>query len=253
MDDRHLTLIVVPHGDLETRTFQLSYRVLRVLFGLFVVAFLGFSVFLAFLFPIMAQAARVQGLERELKTLEADRARVAELAQTLAEVEAQYEKVRQMLGADAPVNGEPPSLPPLRAEPAPGTSEEPPMQQSSAELLWPLRTRGFITRTAASGDHPGLDIAAPLHSEVQAAGPGRVLEAGNDAVYGRYVLVDHGGALHTLYAHAARVTVKKGERVDAGQVIALSGSTGRSTGPHLHFEVRRDGVPVDPQELVKVP
>lgn len=130
MDDRHLTLIVVPHGDLETRTFAISYRVLRILFGIFVVAFLAFSVFLAFLFPIMAQAARVQGLERELKALEADRARVAELAQTLAEVEEQYEKVRQMLGADAPVDGKPPTLPPLRSKPPASTKEDAPIQQS---------------------------------------------------------------------------------------------------------------------------
>lgn len=254
MEDRHLTLIVVPHGDLETRTFAISYRALRVLFGLFVVVFLAFSVFLAFLFPIMAQAARVQGLERELKALEADRARVAELAQTLAEVEAQYEKVRQMLGADAPVNGEQPTLPPLRATPQERpTPEDAPVQQSSAELVWPLRTRGFITRTASSGGHQGMDIATPLNTEVRAAGAGRVLEAGEDAVYGRYVLVDHGDGLHTLYGHAARLYVKRGERVAAGQVIALSGSTGRSTGPHLHFEVRRQGEAVDPQAFVKVP
>ena len=133
MDDRHLTLIVVPHGDLETRTFAISYRVLRILFGIFVVAFLAFSVFLAFLFPIMAQAARVQGLERELRALEADRARVAELAQTLAEVEEQYEKVRQMLGADAPVDGKPPTLPPLRSRPPASTKEDAPIQQSRGE------------------------------------------------------------------------------------------------------------------------
>src|SRR5690606_26870370 len=179
--------------------------------------------------------------------------RVAELAQTLAEVEAQYEKVRQMLGADAPVNGESPSLPPLRTEPKPGATEETPIQQSSAELLWPLGTRGFVTRSVVSDDHAGLDIATPLHSEVRAAGAGLVLEAGDHAVYGRDILVDHGKELQTLYAHAARLHVERGDRVQAGQLIALSGSSGRSTGPHLHFEVRRDGVPVDPQELVKVP
>ena len=114
MDDRHLTFIIVPHGELETRTFQVSYRKLKLLLGLAAALGLVVCAALALWFPALTQAARVPGLERELAELEKERARVAELAQTLAEVEAQYERVRQMLGADAPVNGQAPVLPPLR-------------------------------------------------------------------------------------------------------------------------------------------
>lgn len=253
-DERKLTVIVVPHGDLETRSFAISYGRLRFLFGAGVAAFLLQCVFLAVLFPLMAQAARVKGLERDLEQLEAERAKVAELAQTLAEVEAQYEKVRQMLGADAPVAGEAPTLPPLRGQQRPpAKSQADSVQKSSGLTVWPVPGQRFVTRALNAGRsrHPGLDIAAPLHTEVRAAGDGVVVRAGEEAVYGRYVVVDHGGGLVSLYGHASRLYVEAGERVHAGDIIALSGSTGRSTAPHLHFEVRLEGEPVDPRKHVR--
>ena len=116
-EERKLTLIVVPHGYLETRSYVISYRHLKVLVVCVVALFLIVGVVLATWFPIMAQAARVPALVRELNELEEERARVAELARTLQQVEEQYERVRQMLGADAPGRGETaPLLPPLRRD-----------------------------------------------------------------------------------------------------------------------------------------
>jgi len=255
MDDRHLTFIIVPHGELETRTFQIRYRRLKLLLGLAVAVLLVVCVFIALWFPALTQAARVPALERELAELERERARVAELAQALAEVEAQYERVRQMLGADAAVDGEAPLLPPLREVRASneGSSLFRAVQNPGALTVWPLAGRGYVTRGADRAGHPGLDIAAPLNTEIRAAGGGVVEVAGEDEVYGIYVVVDHGGGLHTLYGHASRTYVERGEKVRAGQVIALSGSTGRSTAPHLHFEVRLDGKAVDPLQYIRQP
>jgi murein DD-endopeptidase MepM/ murein hydrolase activator NlpD len=73
-----------------------------------------------------------------------------------------------------------------------------------------------------------------------------VREAGRGGRYGKYVLIDHGGGLQTLYAHASRLLVRRGQRVDAGEAVALVGQTGNARGTHLHFEVRRNGRPVDP-------
>lgn len=116
MDDRRLTMILVPHGDLETRTFEVSYRRLKLgIVGTCVLLIL-FAFIVATWFPVAAQAGRVPGLERELERLEAERARVAELAQTLAEVEAQYERVRELLGAESGEDGDEPVLPPLRRD-----------------------------------------------------------------------------------------------------------------------------------------
>jgi hypothetical protein len=116
-EERHLTLIVVPHGHLETKSYVISYGHLKVLVACVVALFLVVGVVLATWFPIMAQAARVPALVRELNQLEEERARVAELARTLQQVEEQYERVRQMLGADAPgQGGTAPMLPPLRSD-----------------------------------------------------------------------------------------------------------------------------------------
>ena len=94
--------------------------------------------------------------------------------------------------------------------------------------------------------HEGIDIAAPAGTPIRAAAAGKVLRAGPCGTYGKIVELDHGGGVTTLYAHCSRVLVKPGDAVRAGQKIAEVGSTGLSTGPHLHFEVSVDGKPRDP-------
>jgi murein DD-endopeptidase MepM/ murein hydrolase activator NlpD len=94
--------------------------------------------------------------------------------------------------------------------------------------------------------HAGIDIAAPIGTPVHAASTGRVIAAGPAGGYGQVVKLEHPGGVSTVYGHISRWTVSVGQAVRAGQVIALSGNEGRSTGPHLHFETRLDGQPVDP-------
>lgn len=252
MEDRRLTLIIVPHGDLETRTYQISYRWLKVLL-IAGTSFLAIIVvMMASWWYVAAQAARVPGLVREVERLEDERAKVAELARVLEEVEAQYERVRQLLGADSPPQGREPLLPPLRQQLGDGDAAQ---QSSNEPTSWPLAQAGFITRELTGGarNHPGLDIAVPYDSYIRAAGGGVVRAAGEDEVYGFYVLVDHGDGYESMYGHASRIFVKPGDIVERNEVIALSGSTGRSTAPHLHFEIRKDGEPIDPLSLVKQP
>jgi murein DD-endopeptidase MepM/ murein hydrolase activator NlpD len=120
-------------------------------------------------------------------------------------------------------------------------------------LLWPARgalTSGFGPRRhpifGVVRMHNGVDIAAPWGTPVRAAAPGTVLFAGWFGGYGKLVVLDHGGGVTTLYGHLSSIGVAVGQRVRAGQVIGRVGSTGYSTGPHLHFEIRVDGRPVDP-------
>lgn len=112
-------------------------------------------------------------------------------------------------------------------------------------------TSGFGIRKSPYGGsrqkmHEGLDIANHYNSEVKSPAYGQVSFAGRKPGYGRTVIIDHGYGLETWYGHNRRLLVKKGEKVRRGQLIARMGSTGRSTGPHVHYEVRVHGIPVDP-------
>ncbi|MBE6034207.1 murein hydrolase activator EnvC family protein [Aminipila sp.] len=95
--------------------------------------------------------------------------------------------------------------------------------------------------------HTGVDIGAPSGTTIVAANAGTVIKAGWNNSYGNMIMIDHGGGIVTLYAHNSSLLVKYGDVVSRGQAISKSGSTGQSTGPHLHFEVRVDGNYVDPQ------
>ena len=101
--------------------------------------------------------------------------------------------------------------------------------------------------------HSGVDIGAPYGTPILASSDGVVITSGfNTGGYGNYVVIDHGGGIYTLYAHASSLNVSSGQIVSAGQMIASVGSTGWSTGPHLHFEVRVNGSCVDPSGYIPV-
>lgn len=118
---------------------------------------------------------------------------------------------------------------------------------SSQGLIWPVSgpvTSPFGYRWGRL--HAGIDIAVPVGTPIHAAASGTVVLAGWVDGYGNYTCIDHGGGLATCYAHQSSLAVSVGGHVTQGQVIGYSGNTGHSTGPHLHFEVRINGTPVDP-------
>ncbi|MCO5315707.1 MAG: peptidoglycan DD-metalloendopeptidase family protein [Solirubrobacterales bacterium] len=124
---------------------------------------------------------------------------------------------------------------------------------SAAGLIWPVSgtlTSGFGGRNSPGGigstNHEGLDIAVPEGTPIRAAKGGTVIMASYNGGYGNYTCIDHGSGLSTCYAHQSSFAVSAGQRVSQGQVIGYSGNTGASTGPHLHFEVRINGVAQDP-------
>ncbi|CAN5697363.1 hypothetical protein BH11MYX1_BH11MYX1_43030 [soil metagenome] len=100
--------------------------------------------------------------------------------------------------------------------------------------------------------HPGFDLAAKTGTPVSAAAAGTVISAGPAGTYGNLVTVRHENGVETRYAHLSATTVKVGDRVEQGQQIGNVGTTGYSTGPHLHFEVRRDGQPIDPAPFLPI-
>lgn len=255
----HVTIMIHRDDAIESVSFRLPLWLARVL----MVAGIGLGaaiiLAIAFYVPLARTAARVPGLDRQVAELEAENGRVRELAAALDSAEAGYARVRTMIGGDVvpdPLarNSPLPIAPALQAllpGSAPATGPAP-----AIPSRWPLDEPGYVTRGqvgtgTADEAHPGIDIAVPVGSLVRASATGQVLEAGLDPQYGNFVLLQHDAGYQTMYGHLSRILVATGAAVEAGEVIGLSGNTGRSSAPHLHFEVRLHGATVDPTTLVK--
>jgi murein DD-endopeptidase MepM/ murein hydrolase activator NlpD len=125
-------------------------------------------------------------------------------------------------------------------------------------VIWPVSGRisstfGYRSNpfTGIRQFHNGLDIVAPVNTPVKASMDGRVAETGYSAIFGNFVIMTHAGSYQTLYAHLNRIDVRAGQIIGQGSTVGLLGSTGYSTGPHLHFGVFRSGTPIDPLRLLR--
>ena len=198
--------------------------------------------------------AMVQNLEAESRNLQEELARIAaeERAARLA-AEAAAREAAEARAVAAAARDAAAAVPP--PPPAPDPPAAPPADATG--FVWPASgpvTSPFGPRThpifGTSGQHDGIDIGAGYGSPVVAATSGTVVSAGNQGGYGNAVAISHDNGLATFYAHQASLVVSAGEAVSRGQVIGYVGSTGYSTGPHLHFEVRVNGAPVDPMSYL---
>ena len=133
-------------------------------------------------------------------------------------------------------------------------------QYIGGQLAWPVPGYTRITSKYAMRVHPitgqyklhtGVDISAPMGANFIAANDGIVIKAGMNSAYGNMVIIDHGGGITTLYAHGSEIIAKIGQTIKQGDPVLKVGSTGYSTGPHAHFEIRINGNPVDPLNYVK--
>ncbi|MEE2953538.1 MAG: M23 family metallopeptidase [Pseudomonadota bacterium] len=123
-----------------------------------------------------------------------------------------------------------------------------PMSSRLISSTFGVRSDPFLRRRAL---HSGIDYAASCGTPIQATAPGKVVSAGSSGGYGMMVEIDHGNGIHTRYGHMSRITVSVGQTIEKGEQIGAVGSTGRSTGPHLHYEVRRDDQAIDPMRFIR--
>ena len=253
MNKEKFSIIIVPHDLRKTWSFRVPYALFYALVGGICVSLVLILLFIATYGSLLIRSRESGIYKAQVAELTKRQEQMGELRRNLAELRVMNVQIRTMLGLG--LSGED-SVAAERAG-SNRTQLSADFQNEQASMLraiptfWP--TRGFITKKFSAGAtdkdpllHAGIDVAVDRGTPVRASASGYVLEAGWNDTYGYYVQVDHGYGIKTLYAHADMLVVIKGERVAQGQTIAYSGNTGKSSGPHLHFQVTVNNVPVDP-------
>jgi len=250
----------MPADDRPSREYGISRGVVILLLILTVV----FSAFLALLMHSFAtkhdERQAIQELEKQLTTARSEVQMAHELAANLEEMRQSQEQLLLMLGVETSAAAASDTLLGSWLDQAPGSSAEG-MQRAAAVVgsprpdRWPAK--GYVTKEFNAGSigrgikpHLGIDIAGPANAPVVAAAAGVVSRVGNDDFLGNFVEIQHGMGYLTVYGHCSRVAVQRGDRVAAGQVVAYVGNSGRSTAPHLHFEIWEQGEAINPRQLV---
>ena len=251
---RRWTLIVVREGQVKSRTLALSLRRAIAIGGVALVV-LAAAIFAAGAFVgDLKSRDQLAVLEAEVSDLQEENAAMAVVAERIEGIEAEYRQLRGVMGGELGASRRDILLPPLSEEDASARRES--EQEEDARFVWPVVERGFVTRSfgdttaAPFGEHAGVDIAMPAGSYVRTIREGTVTVTGDDAEYGLFVKLAHEDEMSSLYAHNSWLFVSVGDSVEMGEVIALSGNSGRSTAPHLHLEIEREGLSVDPLDYL---
>lgn len=259
MSDKYLTVLVVPHDERNVRRHRLSYRTLKIVAGVVAVLAVLTVAAITTYGRVASRAARAALLERENARLEEENRKVEQIAENLARTERAYDQIRSMAGLPETGGTEqeegigPRTLRAAELEAERDASDverDPPARGPvpGRPSAWPLAVEGFVTAEyTGKSAHPGIDIAAPPNTPVLATASGTVKQTGFDPVYGHFVVLQHDGGVETMYAHNDVLLVERDASVDRGQTIAYSGNSGRSSAPHLHYEVREAGWPIDPR------
>ena len=261
------SLIIAPHGTGTAVTFDLPANVGVMVLVLVVVFFAGIAFVGVTYTKLAVLALRATKLRAENVVLRKENDKIKEIQAELARIESLKQQIEAWAGiAEKQGQGTGAEAVDLHS-----TNDWPrrytyaimkPFYEGTAAyskgMLLPAQgwiSRSFSGKTegaagvaADGGDvgHPGIDIVAAKGTPVRCALDGTVRSAGWDETYGNLVVVEHADSLQTLYAHNDKILVKEGDHVTKGQIIAVLGSTGKSTAPHLHFEIMKNNRPVDP-------
>lgn len=243
------------------RAFSQTYSrgtVIAILFGVGV--FLAGVVFmLIYALNIYGKVLYVDALSKRKEELEQGLRDLPKLRRRINEIEQQRKRIRFMLGAEQPPDTvdftslvfhyrpvPPPGVDSTDTLPA----DTVPVEEEGGFYLVPPVAGWTRISQVFSASHPGIDFATSEGKQVLASCEGVVEDVGSDEIYGNYILLSHGPNFETFYGHLQSVNVRKGQNVSMNHVLGFVGSTGRSTAPHLHFEVRHNGTPIDPSNLM---
>ncbi len=243
---RHISLIIVPEEGGKTINFRIPLIIARISLIIMVVFIVLMIIAVIFYGKLVREAQEVQRLRSENNTL-------LEQHRDYIKLKAELDKNRKLVGRIASLAG-------IKGYEEPDSTADSLNGKISADLSnfipkgYPLR--GYISkRFSESGlfgeKHLGLDISCAEGTPVRATADGVVESAGWDKQYGNIIKINHLYGYETVYAHNKELKVKKGDKVKKNQIIALSGNSGRSSGPHLHYEILKDGKHLDPEKFLQ--
>jgi murein DD-endopeptidase MepM/ murein hydrolase activator NlpD len=236
-----ISIVVTPTSSQNARHFFFTNNQLKlILVGLI---FLGAIIVWAAISyaRVSYKALEAVALKRRNQEIEKEFAKILEIKKQLELAESETQKIKIMLGVEKTPLAVQPNLNNLNQNATP--PEDSAAQSENIPSILP--TMGQISKKFGA-DHEGVDIAAPLFAPVLAAAGGSVKAAGWDSVYGNYVIIEHSKNYTTFYGHLNSVAPKQGQTVSGGKIIGTVGSSGKSTSPHLHYEVRFQGKAIDP-------
>ncbi len=247
-------IIYLPGDNGRSHEIVLKRRAIGAALAVLGLVVLAIATFLSTYAVLLIRSAQLSRVQQQLKAANEQLEAVRSINRELEQSRRLQDQLLDVLGvspARAPQAGHPIGAGAAGAFQDAGLLTAPPPDR------WPLGgyvTREFAPPGAGDGDaragHEGVDIVAPLDTPILAAGKGRVTAAGWDNFLGNYVEITHGLGYVTVYGHCSRLAAREGDRVDRGQEIAFLGGTGQASAPHLHFEVWKDGVAIDPRLVI---
>jgi murein DD-endopeptidase MepM/ murein hydrolase activator NlpD len=244
MSKKQLSIEISPPGGQSTIRIAISTTALKIAAAIGAATLLAFLVGLGQLGHLYRKVILFQDVMSENKRLRRQNELLTNVEAGLGEVKSSEKEALAMLAGPLP-GGLNEAVSAIGGDSVFNAMVE---ERLAAELdslpLWPHE--GPLTRGFEPGVHPGIDIAGEIGAPVRAALAGTVFFSGWDDSLGNLITIDHGGGVRTRYAHNDRKDVRVGEFVRRGQIIARLGNTGQSSGPHLHFELYRQGAPVSP-------
>jgi murein DD-endopeptidase MepM/ murein hydrolase activator NlpD len=225
----------------RSRYYFISKKWLKIIISIFILVVVVVVVGVVSYSSVYYRALETAILKQRNTEIEKEFAKLQEIKRNLEIAEVNNRKIRVMLG----IAKTPDAVEPVINEVADYSENIDIMTKNEENIPSLLPTIGHISRSFGPA-HQGLDIAAARFSPVIAAASGVITAAGWDSIFGNYVIIEHNINYSTFYGHLYSIGVKKNDQVSSGQVIGTVGSTGRSTSPHLHYEVRFKNKPVDP-------
>ena len=246
---KYYNILIVPDGVENQFGIRMRSWLFKTVIAAFAILIAGIIFFFSFYGEILVRASQTSQLQRENESLKRYKYKLSLLEENMKEARKVVSRISNLAGIDF----EMPELPPDSVIFASMTNPKPAIVQraypTNERIPGGLPVKGYVTRGYSDDQvdfHPGIDIAGEVGTPILATAAGTVSYTGVDSVYGQMVIIDHDNNISTVYGHNSEILVEIGQEILVGGRIALLGNTGRSTAPHVHYEIRENDKPVNP-------